>query len=154
MLNDPLLNSSLMCVIYDYKCLKSFVSFSVSFTKVSNKNSSWAKKRFHLLSLKLGKLKQKCGRHWPLVLRGFRTTPLVSTHCCQNKLFSSKIPISNFKYKSLKILYSSQFSNSSKKSNFEISLNFKLFMKYFSFFGSNILKQFLNLKFLKSSLGI
>ena len=143
MLNDPLLNSSLMCVIYDYKCLKSFVSFSVSFAKVSNKNSSWAKKRFHLLSLKLGKLKQKCGRHWPLVLRGFRTTPLVYAHCCQNKLFTSKIPISNFKNKCLKILYLSQFSVSSKKSNFEISLNFKLFIQYFIFYKSNIENQFL-----------
>ena len=45
--------------------------------------------------------------------------------------------------KCLKNLHSSQLIVSSKKSNFETSLNFKIFMKYFCFYGSSILNQFL-----------
>ena len=44
--------------------------------------------------------------------------------------------------KSLKILNSSHFVVSSKKSNFETSLNFMIFNKYFSFYRSRILHQF------------
>ena len=69
------------------------------------------------------------------------------------ELLWSKILISNFNYRSLKILHSSHLIVSSKKSNFEISLNFKIFMKYFCFYGSTILNQFFYFKLLKSSLG-
>ena len=47
------------------------------------------------------------------------------------------------KYKTIKILYSSHFMVLLKKSDFEISLNFKIFMKYFCFYRSSILNQFL-----------
>ena len=63
------------------------------------------------------------------------------THCGKTSFLVSN-PNLICNCKSLKILYSTHFSVSSKKSNFEISLNFKLFMKYFTFITSNILNQF------------
>ena len=43
----------------------------------------------------------------------------------------------------LKLIDSSHFVVSSKKTNFAISFNFKLFNKYFSFYRSSILHEFL-----------
>ena len=50
------------------------------------------------------------------------------THTVVKYLFCSEIPITNLTLKGLKILYLGHFIVSSEKTNFETSLNFKLFI--------------------------
>ena len=65
-----------------------------------------------------------------LMILSFITAIIINVSILVKDFFGLK-DFRGSKYKSLKILYSSHFSVSSKETNFEMGLNFKIFMIYF-----------------------